>query len=104
VDRAHGRLVSLAELAAPAGETRLQAAAATVLHWLTSRSRRRSVKVIDARTRRCAARQVIGPRRRADERPLHHMAVTAQPLARVDPAAGDPRDNPAAPQGAPQRG
>jgi hypothetical protein len=47
VDRAHGRLVSLAELAAPAGETRLQAAATTVLDWLTSRSHRRSVKVID---------------------------------------------------------
>jgi hypothetical protein len=35
---AHWWLVSLVELAAPAGEPRLQAAAATVLDWLTGRS------------------------------------------------------------------
>ena len=54
---AHWRLVSLVELAAPAGEPRLQAAAATVLDWLTSRSHRRRVQVIDGLTRRCASQE-----------------------------------------------
>jgi hypothetical protein len=34
------------------------------------------------------------------QRPLHHRAVAAQPLARLDAAAGDPRDDPASAQGA----
>jgi hypothetical protein len=54
---AHWRLVSLVELAAPAGEPRLQAAASTVLDWLTSRSHRRGVQVIDGLTRRCASQE-----------------------------------------------
>jgi hypothetical protein len=49
--------VSLVELAAPAGEPRLQAAASTVLDWLTSRSHRRGVQVIDGLTRRCASQE-----------------------------------------------
>jgi hypothetical protein len=54
---AHWWLVSLVELAAPAGEPRLQAAAATVLDWLTGRSHRRRVQVIDGLTRRCASQE-----------------------------------------------
>jgi hypothetical protein len=54
---AHWRLVSLVELAAPAGEPRLQAAASTVLDWLTGRSHRQRVQVIDGRTRRCASQE-----------------------------------------------
>jgi hypothetical protein len=54
---AHWRLVSLVELAAPAGEPRLLAAASTVLDWLTSRSHRRSVQVIDGLARRCASQE-----------------------------------------------
>ena len=54
---AHWRLVSLVELAAPAGEPRLLAAASTVLDWLTGPSHRRSVKVIDGLTRRCASQE-----------------------------------------------
>jgi hypothetical protein len=54
---AHWRLVSLVELAAPAGEPRLQAAASTVLDWLTSRSHRRRVQTIDGLTRRCASQE-----------------------------------------------
>jgi hypothetical protein len=54
---AHWRLVSLVELAAPAGEPRLQAAASTVLDWLTSRSHRQRVQVIDGLTRRCASQE-----------------------------------------------
>src|SRR5215218_9064974 len=54
---AHWRLVSLVELAAPAGEPRLQAAASTVLDWLTSRSHRRRLQVIDGLTRRCASQE-----------------------------------------------
>jgi len=53
---AHWRLVSLVELAVPAGEPRLQAAA-TVLDWLTSRSHRQPVPVIDGLTRRCASQE-----------------------------------------------
>jgi hypothetical protein len=49
--------VSLVELAAPAGEPRLQAAASTVLDWLTSRSHRRRVQAIDGLTRRCASQE-----------------------------------------------
>jgi len=54
---AHWRLVSLVELAAPAGEPRLLAAASTVLDWLTSRSHRDRVPVIDGRARRCASQE-----------------------------------------------
>jgi hypothetical protein len=54
---AHWRLVSLVELAAPAGEPRLQAAASTVLDWLTRRSHRQRVQVIDGLTRRCASQE-----------------------------------------------
>src|SRR6266545_4337334 len=43
---AHWRLVSLVELAVPAGEPRAVAAAGTVLDWLTGDRHRRSVKVI----------------------------------------------------------
>jgi hypothetical protein len=49
--------VSLVELAAPAGEPRLQAAASTVLDWLTGRSHRQRVQVIDGLTRRCASQE-----------------------------------------------
>src|SRR5215218_1248236 len=41
----------------PAGEPRLLAAASTVLDWLTSRSHRRSVQVIDGLARRCASQE-----------------------------------------------
>jgi hypothetical protein len=54
---AHWRLVSLVELAAPAGEPRLLAAAATVLDWLTSRSHRRSVQQVDGLAGRCASQE-----------------------------------------------
>jgi hypothetical protein len=54
---AHWRLVSLVELAAPAGEPRLQAAASTVLDWLTGPSHRQRVQVIDGLTRRCASQE-----------------------------------------------
>jgi hypothetical protein len=54
---AHWRLVSLVELAAPAGEPRLQAAASTVLDWLASSSHRRTVTVVDGLTRRCASQE-----------------------------------------------
>jgi hypothetical protein len=54
---AHWRLVSLVELAAPAGEPRLQAAATTVLDWLTGQSHRQRVQVINGLTRRCASQE-----------------------------------------------
>jgi hypothetical protein len=54
---AHWRLVSLVELAAPAGEPRLQAAASTVLDWLTGPPHRQGVQVIDGLTRRCASQE-----------------------------------------------
>ena len=54
---AHRGLVSLVELAAPVEEPRLQAAASTVLDWLTSRPHRRRVQVIDGLTRRCASQE-----------------------------------------------
>jgi hypothetical protein len=54
---AHWRLVSLVELAAPAGERRLEAAASTVLDWLTSRSHRQRLQVIGGLTRRCASQE-----------------------------------------------
>ena len=54
---AHWRLVSLVELAAPAGEPHLQAAASTVLGWLTGRSHRERVPVIDGLARRCASQE-----------------------------------------------
>jgi hypothetical protein len=54
---AHWRLVSLVELAAPAGEPRLQAAASTVLDWLAGDGHRRTVRVIDGLARRCASQE-----------------------------------------------
>jgi hypothetical protein len=54
---AHWRLVSLVELAAPAGEPRLLAAASTVLDWLAGSSHRRSMKVIGGLARRCASQE-----------------------------------------------
>ena len=54
---AHWRLVSLVELAAPAEEPRLQAAASTVLDWLTSRSHRERVPVVDGLARRCTSQE-----------------------------------------------
>ncbi|HEY3144293.1 MAG TPA: hypothetical protein VGJ86_24395, partial [Acidimicrobiales bacterium] len=54
---AHWRLVSLVELAVPAGEPRAVAAAGTVLDWLTGDRHRRSVKEIDGLTRRCASQE-----------------------------------------------
>ncbi|HET9557728.1 MAG TPA: hypothetical protein VFS70_11370, partial [Actinomycetota bacterium] len=54
---AHWRLVSLVELAAPAGEPRLQAAASTVLDWLTGAEHRRTVTVVDGLARRCASQE-----------------------------------------------
>ena len=54
---AHWRLVSLVELAAPAGEPRLLAAASTVLDWLAGPSHRRSVKVISGLARRHASQE-----------------------------------------------
>ena len=54
---AHWRLVSLVELAAPAGEPRLQAAASTVLDWLTAVEHRRTVTVVDGLARRCASQE-----------------------------------------------
>jgi hypothetical protein len=54
---AHWRLVSLVELSVPAGEPRAVAAAGTVLDWVTGDRHRRSVKVIDGLTRRCASQE-----------------------------------------------
>ncbi len=54
---AHWRLVSLVELAAPAGEPRLLAVAGTVLDWLTSDRHRRGVTVVDGLARRCASQE-----------------------------------------------
>ena len=54
---AHWRLVSLVELAVPAGEPRVLAATSTVLDWLTGRSHRRGVKVIAGLARRCASQE-----------------------------------------------
>src|SRR4029453_80885 len=52
---AHWRVGALGELAAQAGEPHLQAAASTVLGWLTGRSHRERVPVIDGLVRRCAS-------------------------------------------------
>jgi hypothetical protein len=52
---AHWRLVSLVELAVPAGEPRAVAAADTVLQWLTGAGHRRGVKVVGGLARRCAS-------------------------------------------------
>jgi hypothetical protein len=54
---AHWRLVSLVELAVPAGEPRALAAAETVLAWLTSVARARNLAVIDGLVRRCASQE-----------------------------------------------
>jgi hypothetical protein len=56
-DGAHWRLVSLVELAIPAGEPRAVAAADQVLNWLTSDEHRARIKVINGRTRRCASQE-----------------------------------------------
>jgi hypothetical protein len=52
---AHWRLVSLAELGAPAGDPRVAAVAERVLSWLAAPRRLRGGKVIDGLTRRCAS-------------------------------------------------
>src|SRR5918993_5163912 len=54
---AHWRLVSLVELAAPAGEPRLEAAASTMLDWLTGEPHRRTVQVVGGLARRCASQE-----------------------------------------------
>jgi hypothetical protein len=54
---AHWRLVSLVELAVPAGEPRAVAAAGTVLDWLAGTGHRRGVKVVDGLVRRCASQE-----------------------------------------------
>ena len=74
---AHWRLVSLVELAAPAGEPRLQAAALTVLDWLTGRSHRQRVQVIGGLTRRCASQEG------------NALAVACRLGMAGDPRAGD---------------
>jgi hypothetical protein len=54
---AHWRLVSLVELAVPAGEPRALAAAGTVLDWLTGARHRASIVTIDGLVRRCASQE-----------------------------------------------
>jgi hypothetical protein len=54
---AHWRLVSLVELAIPAGEPRALAALESVLTWLTGRAHRRGIKTIHGLTRRCASQE-----------------------------------------------
>ncbi|HEX2221335.1 MAG TPA: hypothetical protein VHK06_02305 [Candidatus Limnocylindria bacterium] len=54
---AHWRLVSLVELAIPAGEPRAMAAYETVLGWLLAPSHRRNVPVINGLARRCASQE-----------------------------------------------
>ena len=54
---AHWRLVSLVELAIPAGHEGAVAAAETVLDWLTGEGHRRRIQVIDGLTRRCASQE-----------------------------------------------
>jgi hypothetical protein len=52
---AHWRLVSLVELAVPPGEPRALAALETVLTWLTSPGRAKSLTLINGLFRRCAS-------------------------------------------------
>ena len=54
---AHWRLVSLVELGLPAGEPRALAAVESVLDWLTGDGHRRTIRVIDGLTRRCASQE-----------------------------------------------
>jgi hypothetical protein len=54
---AHWRLVSLVELAVPAGEPRAVAATEPVLRWLASPGRRRNLEVIAGLARRCASQE-----------------------------------------------
>ena len=54
---AHWRLVSLVELGVPAGEPRCLAAAETVLAWLTGKSHRARIEMIDGLTRRCGSQE-----------------------------------------------
>jgi len=54
---AHWRLVSLVELGIPEGEKRAVAAAGDVLRWLTGESHKKSIKLINGRTRRCASQE-----------------------------------------------
>jgi len=54
---AHWRLVSLVELGIPSGEPRACAAFETVLAWLSGETHRRSIQVINGRTRRCASQE-----------------------------------------------
>jgi hypothetical protein len=52
---AHWRLLSLVDLAVPAGEERARLAAEQVLGWLSRPERLRSVRVIDGLVRHCAS-------------------------------------------------
>lgn len=52
---AHWRLVSLVELAIPAGEPRALAATEPVLAWLTSKARARDPRIVNGLVRRCAS-------------------------------------------------
>ncbi len=54
---AHWRLVSLVELAVPAGDARLRAAVEQVLAWLCSEEHRQSIKCLNGLTRRCASQE-----------------------------------------------
>jgi hypothetical protein len=54
---AHWRLVSLVELAVPAGEPRAVAATEPVLAWLTSKGRARNLRVVNGLVRRCASQE-----------------------------------------------
>jgi hypothetical protein len=54
---AHWRLVSLVELAIPAGEPRAVRAAETVLDWLTGDGHRRRVQTIEGLVRRCGSQE-----------------------------------------------
>ncbi|OGC96293.1 MAG: hypothetical protein A2W25_03775 [candidate division Zixibacteria bacterium RBG_16_53_22] len=54
---AHWRLVSLVELALPESNRRAIKAANTVLDWLTGPAHKKSIRVIDSLTRRCASQE-----------------------------------------------
>src|SRR5262249_11149515 len=56
-DGAHWRLGSLVELRVAPGDPRCLAAAETVLAWLTGKSHRDRIQVIDALTRRCGSQE-----------------------------------------------
>ena len=54
---AHWRLVSLVELGIPAGEPRAVAALEPELDWLTGKTHRSRIPVINGRTRRCTSQE-----------------------------------------------